>query len=167
MKICKTCLEEKPLDLFDIAKSNKMGRHSECKPCRRIKARDQYSKDPFLSLERVKRSECKKKGFNYNLDYEFLKNLWTGVCPITGEEITIGNSGRGSHQSGHLDRLKPEFGYVKGNVLYISGRMNRIKLNATSEELRKIADWMDRQERATTIPTGSTSQAYGDGNGKH
>lgn len=55
--------------------------------------------------------------------------------------------------SAHLDRLGPNKGYVIGNVSWISGRANRIKYNATVEELRAIADWM---ERATTIPQGST-----------
>ena len=60
---------------------------------------------------------------------------------------------RGSHHSAHLDRLDPNKGYVIDNVSWISGRANRIKYNATVEELRAIADWM---ERATTIPKGST-----------
>lgn len=48
---------------------------------------------------------------------------------------------------------KRELPDVIGNVSWISGRANRIKYNATVEELRAVADWM---ERATTIPKGST-----------
>lgn len=167
MQVCLICKEEKPFAYFDKAKSNKSGRDYRCKNCRKIAARIEYQSDPFKALERCKRSECKKKGVLYNLDYDYLKSLWTGICPISGCEITIGNSGCGSHKSGHLDRIVPDLGYTKGNVAYISGRMNRIKYDATQSELRNIADWMDRQERATTIPEGSTSQANGDGNGEN
>lgn len=41
----------------------------------------------------------------------------------------------------------------KCNVAWISGRANRIKYDASIEELRQIVDWM---ERVTTIPKGST-----------
>ena len=69
-------------------------------------------------------------------------------------QASVSSQGQGSHpHSAHLDRLDPNKGYVIGNVSWISGRANRIKYNATVEELRAIADWM---ERATTIPQGST-----------
>ena len=51
------------------------------------------------------------------------------------------------------DKIKK--GYIKGNVAWISGRANRIKYDASIEELRQIVDWM---ERVTTIPKGSTSK---------
>jgi hypothetical protein len=37
-----------------------------------------------------------------------------------------------------LDRIKPELGYVPGNVIVVTKRANRIKNNATWEELLKI-----------------------------
>lgn len=84
---------------------------------------------------------CKNKGNKTGLDYR---------CRDCRK---IESHGRGSHHSAHLDRLDPNKGYVIGNVSWISGRANRIKYNATVEELRAVADWM---ERATTIPKGST-----------
>lgn len=41
-----------------------------------------------------------------------------------------------------LDRLIPDKGYVKGNVHWISRRANRIKSDATVEELEKIISYM-------------------------
>lgn len=38
-----------------------------------------------------------------------------------------------------VDRIIPEFGYVKGNIQIISRRANRIKSNASLEELKLIA----------------------------
>lgn len=106
-----------------------------------------------MQVCRTKKSECKRKGIEYNLTPEYLESIWTGVCPIFNVHIERASHGRGSHHSAHLDRLDPNKGYVIGNVSWISGRANRIKYNATVEELRAVADWM---ERATTIPKGST-----------
>ncbi len=40
-----------------------------------------------------------------------------------------------------LERINPELGYVKGNVLVISWRANKIRNVATVEELQKIAQF--------------------------
>jgi hypothetical protein len=42
-----------------------------------------------------------------------------------------------------LDRIVPELGYVKGNVRVISDRANRIKRDATLEELRAIVKYVE------------------------
>lgn len=149
MKQCRICKELKEYTEFHKNKVNKDGFDNRCRLCRKIEARENYKKDPFVTLARSKKSECKKKGIDYNLDADYLRSLWTGICPLTNQEITIGNSGMGSSKSGHLDRTIPELGYVKGNVAYISGRMNRIKYDATLEELKLIVKYL---EGATTIP---------------
>jgi hypothetical protein len=41
-----------------------------------------------------------------------------------------------------LDRINNSCGYVPGNVAVISWRANRIKCDATPEELRRIADYV-------------------------
>lgn len=70
------------------------------------------------------------------------------VCPVLGIRLAS-SSGRPSDASPSLDRVRPEQGYVRGNAYVISNRANRIKMNATSAELRAIADWMDRMEMLT------------------
>lgn len=67
------------------------------------------------------------------------------LCPVLGIPINYGvNNGNVHDSSPSLDRRIPELGYVKGNVQIISAKANRIKTNATPEELRKVADyfWM-------------------------
>ena len=157
MKVCRKCKQEKPLTEFHNNKLTKDGLENRCKSCRKEEANKRYRKDPFGALARCKKAECKKKGLQYNLDAEYLRELWTGTCPVLGHKMTIGNSGYGSHNSGHLDRIDPQRGYTKGNVQYISGRANRIKYNATVEELQKIIEYIQRHERATTISKESTS----------
>jgi len=158
MKVCRKCNKEKPFTAFHKNKPMKDGLEKRCKDCRKEDASNRYRKDPFGALARCKKAECKKKDIPYNLNSEYLRKLWTGTCPVLGSNITIGNSGYGSHVSGHLDRVDPSLGYTKGNVQYISGRANRIKYNATVEELQKIIEYIQRHERATTISKESTSE---------
>ena len=59
-------------------------------------------------------------------------------CPWLGIPLAHG-TGRGpKDNSPTLDRIIPELGYVKGNVIVISNRANRIKNNGTPEELALV-----------------------------
>lgn len=156
MKQCGSCKETKPYEMFDKNIRSKDGYNRECKSCKRAAYYKRKANNPWRTWIIAKKSECKKKGIPFNLTETYIKQIWTGVCPVFGEEITLGNKGKGSHRSGHLDRLIPELGYVEGNVFWISGRANRIKYDASVEELRRVADWM---EGVTTISKESTSQA--------
>lgn len=154
MQVCRICKRELPDSYFSKSKVNKTGLDYRCRDCRKIESRDYRKNHYFPAYCRTKKSECKRKGIEYNLTPEYLESIWTGICPIFNIPIEKASQGPGSHlHSAHLDRLDPNKGYVIGNVSWISGRANRIKYNATVEELRAIADWM---ERATTIPKGST-----------
>lgn len=143
MKTCKICKIAKELTEFHRSKSNSDGLDNRCKACKSDEARKGRKVNYFGSYCRTKKSECKRKGIHYDLTPEYLESIWTGKCPISGLEISYGNTGRGSVNSAHLDRFNPELGYIKGNVAWISGRMNRIKYDATLEELKAIVEWME------------------------
>lgn len=64
------------------------------------------------------------------------------VCPVLGVELVLDATQGGSPYSPTLDRIAPEQGYVPGNVVVISKRANNIKSNATSDEVRRVANWM-------------------------
>lgn len=63
-------------------------------------------------------------------------------CPVLGIELVrrIGRKG-GADSSPSLDRVIPSLGYVPGNVVVVSRRANRIKTDATTEELEAVADF--------------------------
>lgn len=65
------------------------------------------------------------------------------LCPVLGIPLLVGQS-QATDQSPSLDRVVPLLGYVKGNVLVISNRANRIKNNASIHELRTVADFFER-----------------------
>lgn len=65
-------------------------------------------------------------------------------CPVFGTELILGGvDGYKDWNSPSVDRIVPDLGYVKGNVRVISARANTIKNNATSAELRLLADYVD------------------------
>lgn len=66
-------------------------------------------------------------------------------CPILGIQL-VRSMGKGSGNFGaspSLDRIIPKLGYVRGNIAVISARANSIKSDASSETLRRVADWID------------------------
>jgi hypothetical protein len=73
---------------------------------------------------------------------EFVSNPPTH-CPVFGMEFNPG--GRKKYASPSLDRLRPELGYVRGNLALISLHANRIKNSATAKEIRTVADWLDTE----------------------
>ncbi len=43
-----------------------------------------------------------------------------------------------------IDRINPKKGYVKENIIVVSMKANRIKTDATVEEIRKVADFYEK-----------------------
>jgi hypothetical protein len=88
-------------------------------------------------LARVKR-RAKERGLAFDLTAECI--IIPAVCPVLGIPLTIGK-GSASDNSPELDRIDNRKGYVKGNVIVVSRRANRIKNDATVAELEKIASF--------------------------
>lgn len=68
-------------------------------------------------------------------------------CPIFPElklEFCCGRSKRPDNTP-TIDRIIPELGYIPGNVAIISMRANRLKSDASAEELETIAKWIRNQ----------------------
>lgn len=145
MKVCTGCGETKPHEQFY---KNRKGVHSRCKPCyfeRNKEYQKKYRKNNRFAI-RMRSCRARAKEFNlpYDLDEDYLKSIWTGVCPAFGVEIDI-NAKKGEPHSAQLDRIVPSLGYVRGNVIWLSERANRIKDDATAEELEKLAQWLKSQ----------------------
>jgi hypothetical protein len=63
-------------------------------------------------------------------------------CPVFGFRIKVFHKDRNKCVS--LDRIIPSLGYVPGNVVVISFKANRLKSNATLEEILALASWLKR-----------------------
>ena len=76
------------------------------------------------------------------------------VCPVLGIQLVCGKK-FSCENSPTVDRIKGSLGYVPGNVKVISSRANRIKTDATADELEKVAAYARALE---SLCTPSTNQ---------
>lgn len=89
------------------------------------------------------RQRSKHKNLAFDLDLEYLLSIATDKCPVFGTEFIWGrHQGERHRQTPSLDRVVPDLGYVKGNVVFISMWANIIKADATEKELYAVADWL-------------------------
>lgn len=111
----------------------------------------------------------------FDIDIEYLKSIKTDRCPIFDIELSWGKIGEGhtnTENAPSLDKIKPEYGYIKGNVCIISNLANTIKNNVSYEELYKVADWLYkkykeveknvRPEQLASIPKKSRQSSKDD-----
>ena len=101
----------------------------------RVSALFEAMKDKFKS----KRQAAKYGKHEWNLVFNDLE--WPLVCPVLGLELDYFCSMR-TENSVSFDRIDSNKGYIKGNVVIMSWRANRIKNDGTAEEHKKIADFL-------------------------
>jgi hypothetical protein len=146
-KQCVTCFVTKPLTEFHVHKLRSDGRNNECKSCRTARSAARYQRlvatSPETILLGLARTRASKKGIPFDLTEEDVRI--PNYCPVLGIPLVRG-SGLGGHRAGSpsLDRVRPELGYVKGNVIVISHRANTLKRDATIEEMQALAAFYSR-----------------------
>lgn len=88
---------------------------------------------------------AKKRAKEYDIPFTITPDdiIIPKRCPVFGHKFIIGKNG-GSDCSPSLDKIIPKLGYVKGNIIVISRRANRIKSDASLDELKKIVDYVGR-----------------------
>jgi len=75
-----------------------------------------------------------QKGIAFEIEPDDIPDI-PAQCPVLGIEIEE-NTGNGPLDSSpSLDRIHPEKGYVRGNIRIISNRANRLRQDATKEEM--------------------------------
>lgn len=80
------------------------------------------------------RSRARRKGIDFEITSDDF--IIPTECPVLG--IPMESREKRHDGSPTLDRVDNRLGYVKGNVVVISWRANRIKSDATLEELERI-----------------------------
>lgn len=147
--ICRGCLVNKELDSFP-ERNDRSGRpRPYCYLCVRIISKVRYNNhrinEPFKHKATRAKSRAQHLKVPYNLTPEYLESIWTGVCPVLKVPISLLEQKDNEHAA-ELDRFSPEKGYVKGNVHFLSRRVNRLKNNVTTKELQQLLDWMKQHE---------------------
>lgn len=104
------------------------------------------------------RNRAKTKGLPFDLTEDDIDI--PVFCPVLGIKLERGVEGTGrSDASPSLDRIVPERGYVKGNVVVVSNRANRMKNDGSPEELRRLAHFYTQlSEELCLTPTAKTGK---------
>lgn len=140
-----------PAELTErCAMSNKMSRAWAMRPENKPKMSKWSSEsqkrrrqaDPAALMLVSARGRAKEKGIPFNIVSADIPV--PEVCPVLGLKLVIG-VGACSDSSPSIDRIIPSLGYVKGNVRVISRRANRIKNDATPDELYKVWKYASEQ----------------------
>jgi hypothetical protein len=87
------------------------------------------------------RCRAREKGLDFSITYDFLMSQDISVCPVFLTPMLPSSDCINSSPS--LDRVDNTQGYTPSNVKVISWRANRLKSDATREELVAIINYMD------------------------
>ena len=98
--------------------------------------------DIKIIYNRLKQS-AKSRNIPFDLTITQLNDLTFPIsCPILGMPLKF-NRERMQDDSYSIDRIDSTQGYTIDNIRVISWRANRLKNNATNEELIKLANNLD------------------------
>jgi hypothetical protein len=103
----------------------------------------------------------------FDLTLQDLIDIATDECPIFHTKFVWGSSGLGKgktrNDTPQLDKIFPEFGYIKGNIAFLSAKANKMKDNGTMQDHYDIADWIwshthVKQKSAAPVSTGDNRE---------
>lgn len=89
------------------------------------------------------KSSAKKRGIHFTLTIPELNNLTFPItCPILGIPLRFNREQQDDSIS--IDRIDSDRGYEIDNIIVISWKANRLKSNASLEEMRKISEYYEK-----------------------
>ena len=150
MNYCIHCKQDLPDTSFRI-RSDRPGKlRTVCKKCSNRNWRANYAKYKKDNYFKYKCTRARNRSLYINVPFdltpEYLSSIWNDTCPASGIQLDK-HAIREDEQAAELDRFIPDKGYVQGNVAFIARKINRIKNNVTSKELRRLLKWMEDVER--------------------
>jgi hypothetical protein len=112
-----------------------------CGSCQYEKCKEWRADNRKRNILNAARQRAVKEGLPFDItedDFEL-----PDVCPVLGIPLEFAE-GKGHYTSNSpsLDKFDPSAGYVKGNVAVISMKANRMKNDATIEEVERLLHWM-------------------------
>lgn len=164
-KVCNKCGIEKTTNNFTFRKETGKYRCT-CHECRRkeyrtnkkirniaIKRAKEYYKNNTQkvlkqkknryvnNLEKVLYDSARRRAKERNVpfDIEISDIIIPKKCPIFGFAFEIGTKNK--QKSASVDRIIPNKGYVKGNIIVVSLKANTMKSNATIDEIKKLYEF--------------------------
>jgi hypothetical protein len=152
-KVCGGCNTAKPITQFHKSKRTKDGLQTRCAECnnkagkewarknrKKVAARQKELRrqDPRNHMCHAAKYRAKRDDLPFDLKYTDFKI--PEFCPVLGIPLVMGE-GKHHSNSPTLDKIIPQLGYVKDNVIVVSHRANSLKSDATLEELKQIYEF--------------------------
>lgn len=102
----------------------------------------QYHRHKIIQANARARKRAEQKNIPFNLSVDYLESIYPAdsICPVLKIPMIWGNENY-HNISPSIDRIHPALGYVQGNVMWISNRANKIKHDATFQELVLVANF--------------------------
>lgn len=84
---------------------------------------------------------AKQRSKQFNLEFNLVPEdiIIPSECPVLKVPLKVG-----TRYAASLDRIDPTKGYTKTNIQVISRKANLMKQDASLEELRKFAEWVNQ-----------------------
>ena len=152
--ICIVCQESKDIDDFEFNKKKKVYRKM-CHTCKNLQTmQTRYAtKESHIrrKLSRLK-ERAKRLDYDFNLTYDdLLEQLekQNGICFYTDQPLVFYAYKEipSKKLAPSIDKIIPEKGYTKGNIVWCLNRINLIKNNMTLEEMKNwTPEWYRRIE---------------------
>ncbi len=144
-KRCPRCKGRFPISQFGRERTASDGTCRMCSACSRSKQSEEHQQNPLWKMRQKARHRAKEQGVPFSLAMTDLPPI-PEFCPvIPGLRLEVG-TGAQSEGSPSLDRLRPEAGYVPGNVFIISWLANRCKNTCTDPAVfEAIAAYLRRE----------------------
>jgi hypothetical protein len=136
-KVCKHCGE------ISYRKNRHGNFASVCQKCYNKQCNSFKTRNPKKFMVQCAKVRASKANVPFSItdeDFEIPE-----FCPVLGVKLESGTK-KYHDASPSLDRVVPSKGYVPGNVVVMSFRANRIKGDASREELQTVLDWLDAQK---------------------
>ena len=144
--ICSKCGKEKPISQFQYGRRGtpQEYRFSYCNKCRKKQIYENLNSD-FEKWFKDKYNRCKahaiKIGVPFTISYEYFKDIYekqNHKCFYLGCDMDWGVGKKHSKYTISLDKVIPRKGYVEGNIVFCTVKMNTCKSDLTLDEIKKI-----------------------------
>lgn len=93
--------------------------------------------NPFYHQLASVRQRCQRNDIAFDLDEDYLESIIPEgyICPILLVQMVHGTKGTDKRNWISIDRIKPDKGYVRGNVALISHYANSLKRDCVAPEV--------------------------------
>ena len=143
-RLCKVCLDTKPLDAFSVFVNpdGRKGVRYTCARCRTDKIRQATASSPQTYLRSwLRRGSTRGKGREINLTLEDLLQQWdsqSGRCAVTHMAMTYSPKSLrlGTGLNASVDRIDPDKHYTPQNIRLVCHRVNVMRSTSDDSELK-------------------------------